>query len=115
MDPIMVFCPNLAGHARGQAGLGNIGVHSRKGRRCICTPCHKTCTMTKGTRGRTTTGSGAGTSGRVAGQGPRRHIWMALAMLVRTRLWLAGVVSAHRDMTPLTLADVIAMHSSLAQ
>jgi hypothetical protein len=40
---------------------------------------------------------------------------MALAMLVRTRLWLAGVVSAHRDMTPLTLADVIAMHSSLAQ
>jgi transposase-like protein len=26
-------------------------------------------------------------------------VWMALAMMVRTRLWLAGEVSAHRDMT----------------
>jgi transposase-like protein/IS1 family transposase len=26
-------------------------------------------------------------------------VWMALAMMVKTRLWLAGEVSAHRDMT----------------
>jgi len=26
-------------------------------------------------------------------------VWMALAIMVRTRLWLAGEVSAHRDMT----------------
>jgi transposase-like protein len=26
-------------------------------------------------------------------------VWMALAMMVRTRLWLAGELSAHRDMT----------------
>jgi hypothetical protein len=26
-------------------------------------------------------------------------VWMALAMMVRTRLWLAGEVSPHRDMT----------------
>ena len=26
-------------------------------------------------------------------------VWMALAMMVRTRLWLAGEVSEHRDMT----------------
>ena len=25
-------------------------------------------------------------------------MWMALAMMVRTRLWLAGEVSAHRDL-----------------
>jgi transposase-like protein/IS1 family transposase len=28
----------------------------------------------------------------------RGIVWMALAMMVRTRLWLAGEVSAHRDM-----------------
>jgi transposase-like protein len=26
-------------------------------------------------------------------------VWMALAMMVRTRLWLGGEVSEHRDMT----------------
>jgi transposase-like protein len=30
---------------------------------------------------------------------PAGMVWMALAMMVRTRLWLAGEVSAHRDMT----------------
>ena len=30
MDPTTVFCPNLACHARGQTGQGNIGIHSRK-------------------------------------------------------------------------------------
>ena len=25
-------------------------------------------------------------------------VWMALAMMVQTRLWLAGAVSAHRDL-----------------
>lgn len=30
---------------------------------------------------------------------PGRIVWMALALMVRTRLWLAGEVSTHRDMT----------------
>ena len=34
---------------------------------------------------------------RVKSQG--RIVWMALALMVRTRLWLAGEVSTHRDMT----------------
>jgi transposase-like protein len=34
---------------RGRAGQGNIGIHSRKDKRFICTQCHKTFTATKGT------------------------------------------------------------------
>ena len=37
MDPATVFCPNLACPARGQTGQGNIGIHSRKDQRFICT------------------------------------------------------------------------------
>ena len=49
MDPTVVFCPNLACPARGQAGEGNIGIHSRTDKRFICTECHKTFSATKGT------------------------------------------------------------------
>ena len=49
MDPTTVFCPNLACPARGQTGQGNIGIHSRKEKRFICTQCRKTFTTTKGT------------------------------------------------------------------
>ena len=49
MDPARTFCPNLACAARGQTGQGNIGIHSRKEQRFICTECHKTFTATKGT------------------------------------------------------------------
>jgi transposase-like protein len=49
MDPVTTFCPNLACPARGQTGQGNIGIHSRKEKRCICTECRKTFTATKGT------------------------------------------------------------------
>ena len=49
MNPTTVFCPNLACPARGQTGQGNIGVHSRKEKRCICTACQQTCIATKGT------------------------------------------------------------------
>ena len=42
MDPTTVFCPNLACPARGQTGQGNIGIHSRKDQRFLCTECHKT-------------------------------------------------------------------------
>jgi hypothetical protein len=31
MNPTEVFCPNLVCPARGQAGKGNIGVHSTEG------------------------------------------------------------------------------------
>lgn len=155
MDPTRTFCPNLACAARGQTGQGNIGIHSRKEQRFLCTECRKTFTATKGTafyRLRTSAetvslvvtlmahgcplqaivvafgydertvaqwmarGGGQGQAVqehlveqprdlgqvqadeiRVKTQG--RIVWMALAMMVRTRLWLAGEVSEQRDMS----------------
>ena len=154
MDPATTFCPNLACAARGQTGEGNIGIHSCKDKRCICTECHKTCSATKGTAcyylrtsaetvslvvtlmahrcplqaivvafgsdERTVAGwlVRAGVQGhavqehvveqprdlgqvqadeiRVKKQGS--VVWMALAMMMSTRVWLAGEVSEHRDM-----------------
>jgi transposase-like protein len=154
MDPTTTCGPNLACPARGQAGQGNIGLHARKDKRCICTECHTTCATTKGTalsRLQTSTETvtlvvtrmahgcplpavvaawgfdertvarwlvRVGVQGhavpeplvespRDLGQGPadeRRvkkqggSVWMALAMMVTTRWWLAGEVSAPRDM-----------------
>jgi transposase-like protein/IS1 family transposase len=154
MNPTTVFCPNLACPARGQTGQGNIGIHSRKDQRFICTQCRKTFTATKGTvfyRLRTSAElvvlvvtllahgcprqaivaafgfderTVAAWWARAGQQGQAVHgylieqprdlgqvqadelrvktqrgiVWMALAMMVRTRLWLAGQVSAHRDM-----------------
>ena len=154
MDPTTTFCPNLACPARGQTGQGNIGIHSCKDKRFLCTACHKTFSATKGTafsRLRTSAETVslvltlmahgcplqaivaafgydertvASWLARAGGQGqavqeylvehPRdlgqvqadeirvktqgRIVWMALAMMVRTRLWLAGEVSEHRDM-----------------
>jgi transposase-like protein/IS1 family transposase len=154
MDPVTTFCPNLACPARGQTGQGNIGIHSRKEKRFICTECRKTFTATKGTalyRLRTaaetvslvvtllahgcpvqaivaafgfderTVAAWWARSGR---QGQAVHeylveqpqdlgqvqadelrikkqggiVWMALAMMVKTRLWLGGEVSEQRDM-----------------
>jgi transposase-like protein len=154
MDPTTTFCPNLTCPARGQIGRGNIGVHSRKDRRFLCTECHKTFSATKGTafyRLRTAAETvtlvvtllahGCPPQAIVAafgfdertvmrwmargggqGQAAQAHlveqprdlgqvqadeirvkkqggiVWMALAMMVCTRLWLAGEVSEHRDM-----------------
>jgi transposase-like protein len=41
--------PHLACAARGQTGQGNIGIHSRKEQRFLCTECRKTFTATNGT------------------------------------------------------------------
>src|SRR6266511_3637058 len=155
MDPTTVFCPNGHCHARGQTGMGNIGIHSRKEQRFICHACHKTFSARKGTvfyRLRTsaetvvivvtllahgcplqaivaafgfderTVAAWWARSGR-QGQAVQEYlveqprdlgqvqadeirvktqqgiVWMALSMMVRTRLWLAGEVSACRDMT----------------
>jgi hypothetical protein len=49
MDPSTVVCPNLVCPTRGQSGQGNIGIHSRKERRFLCTVCRKTFSVTKGT------------------------------------------------------------------
>src|SRR2546426_12370944 len=49
MDPTTTFCPNVACPARGQTGPGNIGIHSCKDKRFLCTECHKTFSATKGT------------------------------------------------------------------
>ena len=155
MDPTTVFCPNLACSARGQTGQGNIGIHSRKDKRFLCTACHKTFSATKGTafyrlRIAAETVSLVVTllahgcppqaivaafgfdertvmrwmaRGGVQGQAVQEHlveqprdlgqvqadeirgkkqggiVWMALAMMVQTRLWLGGEVSEQRDMT----------------
>jgi transposase-like protein len=155
MDPTTTFCPNLACPARGQTGQGNIGIHSRKDKRLLCTACHKTFSATKGTalyRLRTAaetvtlvvtllahgcppqaivaafgfderTVARWMTRGGVQGQAVQQHlveqprdlgqvqadelrikkqgglVWMALALMVHTRLWLGGEVSEHRDMT----------------
>jgi transposase-like protein/IS1 family transposase len=155
MDPTTTFCPNIACPARGQTGQGNIGIHSRKDRRFICTQCRKTFAATYGTvlyRLRTagdlvaliitllahgcpvqaivvafgfderTVAAWRARAGR-QGQAVQEHlveqprdlgqvqadeirvkrqggiVWMALAMMVSTRLWLAGEVSEQRDMT----------------
>jgi transposase-like protein/IS1 family transposase len=154
MDPTTTFCPNLTCPARGQTGRGNIGIHSRKDKRFLCTECHKTFSATKGTAfyrlrtsaetvslvvtllahgcplqaivvafgydERTVAGwaARAGTQGQAVQEHlveqPRdlgqvqadeirvKHqggiVWMALAMMVCTRLWLGGEVSAQRDM-----------------
>jgi len=154
MDPTTTFCPRLACPARGQTGQGNIGIHSRKDKRFLCTACHKTFSATKGTalyRLRTATATVTRVvtllahgcppqaivaafgfdertvarwmaRGGVQGQAVPEHlveqprdlgqvqadeirvkkqggiVWMALAMMIRTRLWLAGEVSEHRDM-----------------
>jgi transposase-like protein len=154
MDPATVFCPNRHCHARGQTGMGNIGIHSRKEQGCICHACQKTFSARTGTvvyRLRTSAetvvivvtllahgcplqaiGAAFGfderpiaawwaRSGR-QGQAvheslvePPRHlgqvqadelrvktqggiVWLALAMMVQTRLWLGGEVSAQRDL-----------------
>ena len=154
MDPATTFCPRLACPARGQTGQGNIGIHSRKDKRFLCTACHKTFSATKGTalyRLRTATATVTRVvtllahgcppqaivaafgfdertvarwmaRGGVQGQAVQEHlveqprdlgqvqadelrvkkqggiVWMALAMMISTRLWLAGEVSEHRDM-----------------
>ena len=49
MDPTTTFCPNRNCPARGQTGMGNIGIHSQKEQRFICHECHKTFSATKGT------------------------------------------------------------------
>ena len=154
MDPTSVFCPNRHCYARGQTGMGNIGVHSRKEQRFICHACHKTFSATTGTifyRLRTATETvvivvtllahGCPVQAIVAAfgldertiadwwtrsgrQGQAVHeylveqprdlgqvqadelrvkkqggiVWMAMAMMVKTRLWLGGEVSEQRDM-----------------
>jgi transposase-like protein/IS1 family transposase len=154
MDPATTFCPHLACAARGQTGQGNIGIHSCKDKRFLCTACHKTFSATKGTafyRLRTPAETVAlvltllahgcplqaivvafgfdertvaawGTRAGRQGQAVQEHLveqprdlgqvqadesrvkqqggimWTALAMMVKTRLWLAGEVSEQRDM-----------------
>src|SRR3954451_9578092 len=49
MDPQARFCHNADCPARGQAGLGNIRIHSRTERRYRCTTCGRTFAETRGT------------------------------------------------------------------
>src|SRR5262250_1512188 len=154
MDPTTVFCPHEHCHARGQTGMGNIGIHSQKEQRFICHACHKTFSARTGTvfyRLRTsaetvvlvmtllahgcplqaivaafgfderTVAAWWARSGR-QGQAVHEHlveqpralgqvqadelrvkkqggiVWMAFAMMIKTRLWLGGEVSEQRDL-----------------
>ena len=49
MDPQAQFCHNPDCPARGQLGLGNIRVHSRKERRYRCSTCGRTFAATRDT------------------------------------------------------------------
>src|SRR5437588_3193739 len=49
MDPQSQFCHNPDCTARGQLGLGNISVHSRKDRRYRCSTCGRTFAATRDT------------------------------------------------------------------
>lgn len=42
MNPHEVWCPNMDCPARGQAGMGNSGVHRKKERRYRCSVCDRT-------------------------------------------------------------------------
>lgn len=149
-----IFCVNVDCPARGQLGKGNIVCHSEKEKRCRCTVCDQTFSITKGTifyrlrtnpvtvmlvltlmaygcpvqaivkafcldertvrdwwqrAGKHCQAVHEHTVGqskldlqqvqadeiKVKGQGG--SFWMALAMMVPTRLWLGGVVSRKRD------------------
>jgi transposase-like protein/IS1 family transposase len=154
MDPTKVFCPNEACPARGQAGKGNIGVHSRKEGRYRCRECGRTFSETTGSaffglRSErqvviwvvTLLAYGCPVQACVAAFGldertiaawrqraglhsealhhhlvtqPRdlgqvqadelyvKHqkgkLWMAMALMVSTRLWLGGVISPERKL-----------------
>ena len=158
MDPLTVFCPNLACPARGRLKEGNITIHSQKERRFKCSVCRKTFAATKGTpfyRLRhsderftqvvTLLAHGCPTQAIVAAfsldertvadwqQRAGLHcravheqcvatprdlgqvqmdelrvkqqggiVWIALAVMVSTRLWLGGVVSGRRDSALIT-------------
>src|ERR687894_1310204 len=153
MNPQTVWCPNLDCPARGQAGQGNIGVHSLKERRYRCRVCGKTFGARTGTlfhRRRTDEAliiivitlvswgcplvaiehafglmpqtirawlEAAGQHaeavqyaqvtqprdlGHVQADEVRVKtqcgiVWMAMAMMVSTRLWLGGAISTRRD------------------
>ena len=49
MNPQELFCPNIDCPARGQKDKGNIHIHSRQEKRCICDVCGETFATTKGT------------------------------------------------------------------
>ena len=154
MNLEQIFCPNLACQARGQCGRGNISVHSLKEKRCHCSICKKTFSVSKGTifyRLKTEPQTvilvllllaygcpvqaivvAFGFDERTVKAWWRRAgqhcqevhehmvgrsqldllqvqadeikvkivggvIWMAMAMMVPTRLWLGGVISHRRD------------------
>jgi len=165
MNPKELFCPNIDCPARGQIDKGNLSIHSRKKKRCICHVCQQTFTTTQGTifyRLRTSpitvllvitlVAYGCPIQAivkafgfdertvrdwwRRSGQHCRAvhedkvqhsqldlqqvqadeikakrqegHFWIALAMMVPTRLWLGGVVSEKRDLDLIqTLSDTI--------
>jgi transposase-like protein len=158
LDPLTVFCPNLACPARGRLKEANITIHSQKERRFKCSVCGKTFAATKGTPfyrlrhsderftqvvtllahgcprqaivaafalDERTVADWQQRAGwhcqtvherliatphdlgqvqmdelRVKQQG--RIVWMALAVMVSTRLWLGGAVSHSRDSALIT-------------
>ena len=169
MNPQEVRCPNLDCPASGQAGKGNIGVHSKKEQRYRCHVCHKTFAQRAPARTGTifhrrrtdaaliilvislvSWGCPLVALEHAFGLQPqtlrdwleaaRKHaeavhhqqvvqprdlgqvqadevrvttqcgsVWLAMALLVSTRLWLGGVISTRRDQVLITrLVSIIA-------
>src|SRR5919199_3362751 len=165
MNPQAVWCPNVACPARGQAGQGNIGVHSQKEGRYHCRVCGMTFGARTGTifhRRRTeealitlviplvSSGCPLVALEHACGLQPQtvrdwleaaglhaeavHHeqvaqprdlgqvqadevrvktqcgiVWLAMALMVSSRLWLGGVVSTRRDQALITrLVQMIA-------
>jgi len=160
-----IFCPNLKCVAKGQCGRGNISIHSVKEKRCLCSVCEKTFSVSKGSifyRLKTAPQTvilvltllaygcpiqaivvAFGFDERTVKEWWRRAgqhcqavhehvvgrsqldllqvqadeikvkilggvIWMAMAVMVPTRLWLGGVISRRRDQALIqSLADQI--------
>jgi transposase-like protein len=160
-----IFCPNLECMAKGQCGRGNISTHSVQEKRCWCSVCEKSFSVSKGSifyRLKTAPQTvilvltllaygcpvqaivvAFGFDERTVkdwwrragqhGQAVHQHvvgrsrldllqvqadeikvkilggvIWMAMAMMVPTRLWLGGVISRRRDQALIqSLADQI--------
>ena len=154
MNPETVFCANLSCVAKGQAGKGNISVHSHQEKRYKCEECGQSFTTSKGTLfyqlktepakvilvltllvngcpmqaivaafgydQRTVRGwlKRAGQhcqqvhqylvsqngldleqvqADEIKAKVQGGNVWMAMAMAVKSRLWLGGVISPHRD------------------
>jgi hypothetical protein len=83
MNSAELFCPNLACPARGAVGKGNIGVHSQAFHERLVEDNQLALGQVQ--------------ADEIKAKTQRGLIWVAMAMMVSTGLWLGGAVGAYRD------------------